>query len=188
MKGAPVPRFLRDPDHGPLPGLLLLLTLTTGMVDAVTIIRLGKVFTANMTGNTVFIGLAAAGVPGFALWGSLLSLSCFALGVALGGLVARRAANRAHLLRNTTACQVLLLLAATLLSLTSVTHYLLLALCALTFGIQNAAVNVLEVPDLTTSVLTRTLTALIVNAHHAPAPVTLRRLLSVLCIFTGTLR
>jgi uncharacterized membrane protein YoaK (UPF0700 family) len=43
--------------------LLLLLSLTTGLVDAASVLGLGKVFTANMTGNVVFLGFAAAGVP-----------------------------------------------------------------------------------------------------------------------------
>ena len=47
----------------PLPGLLLLLSATTGLVDAVSVLGLGKVFTANMTGNVVFLGFAAAQTP-----------------------------------------------------------------------------------------------------------------------------
>jgi hypothetical protein len=60
-------RFLvADPAHGPLP-LLLGLTVLTGAVDAVSIIALGRVFVANMTGNVVFVGFAIAGVAGFSL-------------------------------------------------------------------------------------------------------------------------
>src|SRR3954467_7490758 len=44
------------PRHGPLPALLLVLTVATGVVDAVSILALGRVFIANMTGNVVFIG------------------------------------------------------------------------------------------------------------------------------------
>ena len=40
---------------------LLLLTATTGLVDAVAFLGLGHVFTANMTGNIVFLGFAVAG-------------------------------------------------------------------------------------------------------------------------------
>jgi uncharacterized membrane protein YoaK (UPF0700 family) len=43
--------------------LMLLLSVTTGLVDAISVLGLGKVFTANMTGNVVFLGFAAAGVP-----------------------------------------------------------------------------------------------------------------------------
>ena len=51
----------------PLPRLLLLLSVTTGLVDAISVLGLGKVFTANMTGNVVFLGFAASGAQGFAI-------------------------------------------------------------------------------------------------------------------------
>ena len=41
---------------GPLPPLMLMLTVVTGLVDAVSYLRLGRVFVANMTGNFVFLG------------------------------------------------------------------------------------------------------------------------------------
>ena len=47
--------------QGPLPPLLLALTVVTGVVDTVSIMRLGRVFVANMTGNVVFSGFALAG-------------------------------------------------------------------------------------------------------------------------------
>jgi hypothetical protein len=54
-----------DPVHGPLPAPLIGLTLFTGLVDAVSILGLGRVFVANMTGNVVFVAFASAGVAGF---------------------------------------------------------------------------------------------------------------------------
>jgi uncharacterized membrane protein YoaK (UPF0700 family) len=54
-----------NPPFDPRVPLLLLLSVTTGLVDAASILGLGKVFTANMTGNVVFLGFAAAGVAGF---------------------------------------------------------------------------------------------------------------------------
>ena len=47
-----------------LPAVLLALTLVTGVVDAVSFLGLGHIFTANMTGNVVFLGFAAAGAVG----------------------------------------------------------------------------------------------------------------------------
>ena len=72
--------WLDSPRHGPLPALLLVLTVATGVVDAVSILALGRVFIANMTGNVVFIGFALAGAPGFSLAASLLALAGFLLG------------------------------------------------------------------------------------------------------------
>src|SRR6185437_8339890 len=53
-----------DPALGPLRGLLLTLTVVTGVVDAVSILALGRVFVANMTGNVVFAAFALVGAPG----------------------------------------------------------------------------------------------------------------------------
>ena len=50
---------------GPLPPLLLCLTLVTGLVDAFSYLALGHILVANMTGNVVFLGFALAGAPGF---------------------------------------------------------------------------------------------------------------------------
>ena len=50
-----------------LPALLLALTAATGLIDAVSYLALGHVFTANMTGNVVFLGFAAAGAPGLSI-------------------------------------------------------------------------------------------------------------------------
>src|SRR2546430_7387323 len=48
----------------PLARALLVLTFTTGLVDAVSYLGLGRVFTANMTGNIVFLGFGIAGSGG----------------------------------------------------------------------------------------------------------------------------
>ena len=89
-----------DPAYGPLPGLLLLLTVLTGVVDAVSILALGRVFVANMTGNVVFAAFAVVGAPGFSLSASLFALAGFLVGAYLGGaLVARHSRDRGLLLR-----------------------------------------------------------------------------------------
>ena len=56
------PRSLvAHPAYGPLPGLLLILTVVTGVVDSISILALGRVFVANMTGNVVFAAFALVG-------------------------------------------------------------------------------------------------------------------------------
>jgi hypothetical protein len=54
-------QWTADPSHGPLPLLLVCLTVVTGLVDAFSYLRLGHVFVANMTGNVVFLGFGLAG-------------------------------------------------------------------------------------------------------------------------------
>jgi uncharacterized membrane protein YoaK (UPF0700 family) len=69
-------RHIRDP----LPATLLALTVVTGVVDAVSYLGLGRVFTANQTGNVVFLGFAWAGAPGLSATASIVSLLAFGVG------------------------------------------------------------------------------------------------------------
>jgi Protein of unknown function (DUF1275) len=92
-------RMLRPPRgdrHGPLAPLLLVLTAVTGVVDAVSYLKLGHVFVANMTGNVVFVGFALAGAHGLSTSASLFALGAFLLGALAGGRFgARHPAHRA---------------------------------------------------------------------------------------------
>src|SRR5919201_6283949 len=82
--------LVADDAHGPLPLLLLGLTVVTGVVDAVSILALGRVFVANMTGNVVFVGFALAGAAGFSNAASLSALGGFLVGAAVGGVAVDR--------------------------------------------------------------------------------------------------
>lgn len=163
-----------------LRGLLLILTAVTGIVDAVSILSLGRVFVANMTGNVVFAGFAAVGAPGFSLSASLFALAGFLAGAAIGGaLITRAGRDRGALLRAGVAAEVVLAVAALVLAAASgapgVSHGTLAitgdafgpaivdtlaGLLAAAMGIQNAVARKLAVPDMTTTVLTMTLTGL----------------------------
>src|SRR5438094_2603382 len=70
-----------------LPALLLVLTITTGLIDAVSVLGMGRVFTANMTGNIVFLGFALAGATEFSISRHLAALAGFAAGAAAGGRI-----------------------------------------------------------------------------------------------------
>jgi uncharacterized membrane protein YoaK (UPF0700 family) len=153
--------------HGPLVPMMVVLTLLTGLVDAASYLKLGHVFVANMTGNIIFLGFALAGASGLSPLASLVALAAFLLGALAGGwLGARHRAHRGHLLRAANAAQVVLIGAAVLLASfaveppTRAMRYILTVLLALALGVQNAAAQRLSVPDLTTTVLTRTLTGL----------------------------
>src|SRR5580698_2556565 len=77
--------LLHDARHGPLPLLLLLLTFVTGLVDAVSYLKLGHVFVANMTGNVVFLGFAIADPQNFSIPASLAAIGAFLTGALVGG-------------------------------------------------------------------------------------------------------
>jgi uncharacterized membrane protein YoaK (UPF0700 family) len=70
--------------------LLLLLTCTAGYVDAIGYRGLDRVFTANMTGNTVLLGLALVEADSQAALQSGLALAGFLVGSALGAWIIER--------------------------------------------------------------------------------------------------
>ena len=72
----------RTDRFGPLPPLLVAMTVVTGLVDAFSYLLLGHVFVANMTGNVVFLGFAVAGAPGFSIAASLVALVVLRRGIA----------------------------------------------------------------------------------------------------------
>src|SRR3954469_17785458 len=71
--------------------LMLVLTFTTGAIDAVGYLGLDRVFTGNMTGNVVILGMALVGGSGLPVLGPLLALVGFMAGAALGGRVLKPA-------------------------------------------------------------------------------------------------
>ncbi len=78
---------IADPKD-PLPLVLIVLSAVTGLVDAVSVLGLGQVFVANMTGNTVFLGFAVGGAPGFEVPRYVAALLAFLAGALAGGWVA----------------------------------------------------------------------------------------------------
>jgi uncharacterized membrane protein YoaK (UPF0700 family) len=156
------------------------MTATTGLVDAVSILALGRVFVANMTGNVVFAGFAVVGAPGFSLSASLFALVGFLAGAAFGGgLITWAGRDRGVLVRASSATELALAVAALLVAGMSgapgVSHGTagmigsafgpavtdaVAALLAVAMGVQNAVARKLAVPDMTTTVLTMTLTGL----------------------------
>ena len=140
--------------------VLLALTAVTGLVDAASVLGLGRVFTANMTGNVVFLGFAAAGAPGLSLLRSSAALAAFFLGALCGG--------RLRALSHAVGVESTLLLVAAIAALgagadltnRSARLYAVVVLTGLAMGIRNAVVRRLAVADLTTTVLTLTITGL----------------------------
>lgn len=184
-----------DQRHGPLPLLLLALTVLTGVVDSVSILALGRVFVANMTGNVVFVGFAISGAPGFSLSASLCALGGFLLGAFAGGrTIVAASRGRGVLLRDAVSVEAGLLVAALLLAIAAgapfgeATRDVLAAVLATAMGLQNAAARKLAVPDLTTTVLTMTLTGIAADPHGpAGSPAVARRLLAVAAMLIGAI-
>jgi uncharacterized membrane protein YoaK (UPF0700 family) len=185
--------YFADPKFGPLPALLVVLTIVTGVIDAVSILSLGRVFVANMTGNVVFVGFGLAGAPGFSESAAIFALGGFLTGALLTGVaIGDFSDRRGALFRAGLLVQLALLVIAFVVALAAGAPYggvardAIAAICALAMGMQNAVVSELAVPDLTTTVLTRTLTGIAVDllaAGHRPEVA--RRVLAVLAMLAG---
>lgn len=179
-----------------LPLLLLTLTIVTGLVDAVSYLALGHVFVANMTGNVVFLGFAAAGAQDVSAPASAAAVGAFLLGSFVGGALSRRNWRRDdRLLPVVTGLAAALMAPAALIAalagdqLADGSRYAVIALLASAMGMQNAMARRLGVRDLTTTVLTMTLTGLANDARlgGGPGAPPARRLASVVTMFTGAL-
>jgi uncharacterized membrane protein YoaK (UPF0700 family) len=175
---------------------MLALTVVTGLVDALAYLRLGRVFVANMTGNVVFLGFAIAGAAGLSLVASLVAIVCFLVGAAVGGRAATRLEQGEHaLLRTAIAVQLVLVVAAAVLAgeagghIHTADRYVLIVLLAIAMGVQNATARRLAVPDLTTTVLSLTITGIAADSRLAGGQDSKigRRSLSVLAMLIGAL-
>jgi uncharacterized membrane protein YoaK (UPF0700 family) len=185
-----------DSADGPLPPLLLTLTLVTGLVDATSYLKLGHVFVANMTGNIVFLGFGIAGAGGISVWASLTALGSFLVGGAAGGRIGGRwSSDRGRHFVATTATELLFVGGALLVAAFSPHHigtgsrYAVIVLLAVALGVQNATARKLAVPDLTTTVLTMTLTGVAADSRLAGGHGSNlgRRALSVVAMLLGAL-
>lgn len=186
----------RGDRHGPLAPLLLALTVVTGLVDAFSYLALGHVFVANMTGNVVFLAFALAGAQGFSIPASLLALAAFVLGAGAGGrLGAELGSHRGRLLSVTASIEATLLVPSVAMPVASsnpisgASRYVLIGLLATAMGAQNATARRLAVPDLTTTVLTLTITGISADSRVARGPTSRlgRRGLAVAVMFVGAL-
>lgn len=156
--------FPRDGFHL---GLMLALTFSTGVIDAVGYLGLDRVFTANMTGNVVILGMALVGGTGLPVLGPLLALGGFMAGAVLGGRVLKSAApgwtTRITIMLGIVTAMILSV-AALLLSIEEdLTHPIAVTITTTlgaAMGLQAATARFIAVKDVTTVVITSTITAL----------------------------
>jgi uncharacterized membrane protein YoaK (UPF0700 family) len=179
-----------------LPGLFVL-TLSTGVVDAVSYIALDRVFTGNMTGNVLFIGFGLVGAADVPLLNNVIALVGFMVGALL---CARIIHGHTHDSRLPTVNLVLLavsgLLAAVLAvvwialgvhTLPSSALIVVTAVLAIVMGAQAAGVRAAGISDVTTIVVTSTLANLAIESRLAggPGDKWRRRLVAVLAMGAG---
>lgn len=150
--------------------MILVLTSAAGLVDAISYLELGHVFTAMMTGNTVLLALAIGQGEAMAALRSTLALAVFGLGAGGGAMVLLRGGSRGEWPPIVTAT---LALEALVLGVFGMVWHVggptprsdgivlvLIALSGLAMGVQAAAVRHLGVPGVASTYITGTLTSL----------------------------
>jgi uncharacterized membrane protein YoaK (UPF0700 family) len=154
------------------------LTVSSGAVDAISFVALGKVFTAFMTGNVAFLGLRVAGssvAPGYEA--ILSSMVAFAVGVFLSTRIVMRAKGSGTWPRRVTiALGVSLIPHAVFMAVWLANHgqpsmhiiYVLLGLWGLAMGMQSAAVRSLHVEGVFTTAATATIIVLVGDIANWP--------------------
>jgi uncharacterized membrane protein YoaK (UPF0700 family) len=173
----PLPKWSQamntDSLRHPLTRTLLVLTLTTGVIDAACYLGLGRVFAANMTGNVVLLGFGIAGSSGLPVVAPLVSLGAFLGGAVVGGRMGAKLPAREAYLSRAMLIEVGLIALATLIAIVfdiTPDHFsgdLIIGLLAFAMGVRNATVRRLRIADLTTTVLTMTLTGLAADSQLA---------------------
>jgi uncharacterized membrane protein YoaK (UPF0700 family) len=178
----------------PLIRVLLVLTFTTGLIDAVSFLGLGHVFTANMTGNVVLLGFGLAGAGQLPVVAPLISLGAFLLGAGAGGVLAARLAHRhpdhlaAALAIEATLIGVAAILTAVIdIHIDAASGDVVIAVLGSAMGVRNTTTRRLAVPDMTTTVLTGTLTSLAsgLPLFGGSGEGTARRAAAALAMLTG---
>jgi uncharacterized membrane protein YoaK (UPF0700 family) len=175
-------------------GLMLALTFATGINDAVGYLGLDRVFTGNMTGNVVILGMALLGADELSVVGPLVALAGFLAGAAAGGRMLKGAAggwtHRVTVLFSVTALAELVAgvgLGAGLPADHRSVQLTVTAAVAAAMGLQAATARFLAVKDVTTVVVTSTLTGLasdsVLGSHAGGGGA--RRLAAVALIIAG---
>jgi uncharacterized membrane protein YoaK (UPF0700 family) len=158
--------YLRSHPTGLHLGLMLALTFSTGVIDAVGYLGLDKVFTGNMTGNVVILGMALAGADDLPILGPVIALVSFMIGAAVSGRTLKgRPAGWSGLNTALFALVGVVLLAAALVALLvpdrpEALNQVVTGALGLAMGIQAGAARHIGVADVTTVVVTSTIVGL----------------------------
>jgi len=177
----------------PTVAALLSLTAGTGVIDAVSYLGLGHVFVANMTGNIVFLGFAANPSSGLSAALALIALAAFMFGALVGGAVGHRVAGSPTWPMSVLLAQAALLgvvaTAGAAFGIATLGRPVVVAALAFAFGLQNSTARRMAVADLTTTVLTLTVTGLAADSRVAggPGAKPVRRLASITTMLAGAI-
>jgi len=172
--------------------LMLVLTFTTGINDAVGYLGLDKVFTGNMTGNVVVLGMALVGGSGLPILGPALALVGFMAGAAIAGRALRRGDRSWHGVTTLVFAAVALLMLVLGVVLLAAggepgqsLRVTVTTSAAFAMGMQAAAARLVGVKDVTTVVVTSTITGLAADLGSGKREGAGRRASAVVAIIAG---
>ncbi|BBN50520.1 YoaK family protein [Mycobacterium avium subsp. hominissuis] len=153
---------------------LLLLTFATGLADAISILVLGHVFVANMTGNVIFLGFWLAPRTSIDLTAVVVALPTFACTTILSGRLARHFGERVRAwISAVLATEIVLLVGLSVLAGSGILGYqqdsklLMIGILAVTFGLQHSSARQFGIQELSTTVLTSTIVSLGLDSRLA---------------------
>jgi uncharacterized membrane protein YoaK (UPF0700 family) len=153
---------------------LLLLTLATGLADSISILVLGHVFVANMTGNAIFLGFWLAPKTSIDLTAVVVALPTFVTATILSGRLRRHFGERTRpWITTVLGTEIVLLLALSVLAGSGVLRYhdntklIMIGLLTVTFGLQHSSARQFGIQELSTTVLTSTIVSLGLDSHLA---------------------
>ncbi|MEB3980572.1 YoaK family protein [Mycobacterium sp. 663a-19] len=153
---------------------LLLLTFATGLADSISILVLGHVFVANMTGNVIFLGFWLVPKTSIDLTAVVVALPTFVCTTILSGRLLRHFGERTRSWITTVlATEITLLTALSILGGTGALRYhdntklILIGVLAVTFGLQHSSARQFGIQELSTTVLTSTIVSLGLDSRLA---------------------
>jgi uncharacterized membrane protein YoaK (UPF0700 family) len=151
---------------------LLLLTFATGLADSLSILVLGHVFVANMTGNVIFLGFWLAPRTSIDLTAVAVALPTFVTTTILSGRLSRYFGIRTRpWITTVLATEIVLLVTLSILAGAGVLHYhdntklIIIGLLAVTFGLQHSSARQFGIKELSTTVLTSTIVSLGIDSR-----------------------
>lgn len=146
---------------------LLLLTFATGLADAISVLVLGHVFVANMTGNVIFLGFWLAPRTNVDLTAVVVALPTFVITTILSGRLTRYFGNRTRpWITTVLSLELVLLIVLSILAGSGVLRYhdgtklFVIGFLAVTFGLQHSSARQFGIQELSTTVLTATIVSL----------------------------
>jgi uncharacterized membrane protein YoaK (UPF0700 family) len=192
---------MRQPDRPQLAlATMIVLTFVTGVVDAVGYLGLDRVFTGNMTGNIVILGMGVAGADDLPVLGPAVALAGFTAGAFAAGWVLRDRQGgsktsawdhrvTALLSVGATVLLVLTVVAVVVENFGTLMQVVVATAIAAVMGQQAMVARKLAVKDMTTVVVTSTLTSLAGETwvRGTSGAIVNRRFSAIVVIFLGAL-